>query len=444
MQDEARRGAVARRSGAVCTAALALGLAMPGLGACTPSKTPVTAPTTASSPSAPAPSTTPEPLPGLPTDDPATEWRRYSVLRWADGTEVVGEMLDTGTARRAGPDALTVLRRIEAPKDRLLRVADVAEDGSALVLESSRREYDDDGVVVPGSVVPTVVRLVGPQGSRVLAGESDRVEDVFSGLLVSDGAAVWFGQDAEPGATDDMTSNVYRAPAGRSTGVRIDVPDGIRGVLDDGLVLGDGTFRAWDGTTRDLGLPQLDNAGVAPVVCERDVCPLVLQKVEMPDDDSPSDGSAPGSTVRAHLSYVEDGALTPVLTIEGSGTLVAAYDRWLVVSVAGPDFSARTWIIDTANRTARYVDGMLEVAVAGSRLVWGSEPTWSVEDNEPLAGTADLHVLDLPTGDLARIIVGDAVVRPVAEGDVIAWAPYGDNVAPGHAAVVARLGEDVP
>ena len=353
-------------------------------------------------------------------------------------------MLDTGTARRAGPDALTVVRRIEAPKDRMLRVVDVAADGSALVAESSEREYDDDGVVVPGSVVPTVVRLVGPQGSRILAGESERVEDVFSGLLVSDGAAVWFGQDAEPGATDDMTPNVYRAPAGRSTGVRIDVPAGIRGVLDDGLVLGDGTFRAWDGTTHDLGLPKLDDAGVAQVVCERDVCPLVLQKLEMRDHDSSQYEIAPGSTARAHLSYVEDGEITPVLTIEGSGSLVAAYDRWLVVHVAGPDFSTRTWIIDTANRTARYVDGMPEVVVAGSRLVWASAPTWTGDGTEARAGTGDLHVLDLPTGDLARIIVGDAVVRPVAEGDVIGWVPYGDDFAPGRAAVVARLGEDVP
>ncbi|MBD9698612.1 hypothetical protein IGS67_03765 [Flavimobilis sp. GY10621] len=428
----------------MCTAALALSLAMPGLAACTPSKPPLTAPTTASSPSAPAPSTPPDPLPGLPTDAPATEWRRYSVLRWADGTEVVGEMLDTGTARRAGPDALTVVRRIETPKDRMLTVIDVAADGSALVTESSEREYDDDGAVVPGSVVPTVVRLVGPQGSRVLVGEHRRLEDVYSGRLVRDGAAVWIGQDVEPGTTDDMTSNAYRAPAGRSTGVRIDVPDGIRGVLDDGLVLGDGTFRAWDGKTRNLGLPQLDNAGVAPVVCERDVCPLVLQKFEMPDDNSPSDGSAPGSTVRAHLSYVEDGEITPVLTIEGSGSLVAAYDRWLVVHVAGPDFSIRTWIIDTANRTARYVDGMPEVAVAGSRLVWGADPTWTGDGAVPLAGTGDLHVLDLPTGDLARIIVGDAIVSPVAEGDFIAWVPFGNDLAPGPAAVVARLGEDVP
>lgn len=88
----------------------------------------------------------------------------------------------------------------------------------------------------------------------------------------------------------------------------------------------------------------------------------------------------------------------------------------------------------------------LEVShtVAGSRLVWGSDPIWSVDGTEPLAGTGDLHVLDLPTGDLARIIVGDAIVSPVAEGDIIALVPFGDDLAPGRAAVVARLGEGAP
>lgn len=441
MQHEARRGGAARRSGAAWAAALALSLAMPGLAACTPSKPPVTPPTTTSSPkpsAAPSPVPQPDPPPDL---DPSEPLLTAAVLRWADGSEVDGIALDTGTARRASPGALTVLREIKAEKGRSLNILDIGADGAALVSEHREPEYRDDGSVVPGSVVSSVVRVVDGRHDRVLVSGAKHPEEVSLGLLARDGSAVWIASETRETSTVEYVHR-YRAPAGSARGVETDVPGDIVGMLDNGAVLSDGTFFSWDGTTRDLGLPAISSGSVLPVVCERDTCPLVVTEVDASDGLASVDDPT-GAGPRTVVSYLEDGALTPVLRLEGMAWVVAAYERWLVVDVYGGDFSSHVWLVDTENGRARYLVDAPAVALAGSRVVWGTSPSWSADDGGALSGTGDLHVLDLATGDLVRIILGEDVVRPVAEGDTLAWSRSNADGSVGRTGIVARLATDL-
>ena len=424
--------------GAVATLALA------ALVACTPSGPPDPTPT--ATPTTPAPSPTATPLlPGFPTDGgdpavPAVEPVRRATLRWADGTEVEGVPIDTGTALRAGPDALTVLERLTVPGDRSLAVLDVAADGTVLVAERGTADYDEDGNVVEGSAEPTVVRVVGPQGERVLTTDAEHPEDVYTGRLLADGSAVWFGIDV----TGAGRSRMYRAPAGSSRGVEVPDVEGAVVVLDDGVVLVDGTVRAWDGTTRDLGLPPLENTSVVPARCDDDPCPFVLSVIRG-DDVVLHDvgGGVVGMPAPADnevtVSLLEDGVLTHVVTIDGYGSAVAAYGSTIVVEVHDGGFDASTWILDVADRSARWISRTSNVALAGSRLVWGSLPsTWtglSPERNAP----SDLHTLDLATGELTRVLLDENVFWLQAAGDVIAWNRLGADGGAVPEAIVARL-----
>lgn len=430
-------GRTRRRHGRLAHVCALLGFAL-GLVACTPTPTP--APTTSSPTASDAPSPTPQPDPP-PDVDPSEPHLAATVLRWPDGSEVDGTALDTGTARRASPGALTVLREIKAEKGRSLNILDVGADGAVLVSERREPEYRDDGSVVPGSVVPAVVRVVDGQRDRVLASRAEHPEDVYLGRLAADGTAVWFGTEIRETSTVENV-HVYRAPAGSARGVEIDVPGDVAGVFDDGVVLGDGSFLSWDGTTQDLKLPAISTGSILPVVCERDECPRVLTEVDE-SDGLPSVDVPVMSSTRTVVSYLEDGAVTPALRIEGGGWVLAAYESWLVVAVYGVDFSSHVWLVDTENRRARRLVDVSGVALAGSRVVWGASSSWSTDVGAEHRGLGDLHVLDLATGDLVRIVVGEDVVWPVAEGGVIAWARSNTDGSVSRTGVVARLATDL-
>lgn len=452
MRSVGRSGTTGVRSRAVAAATM-FALAAGGLAACTPGTTPTATPV----PTAPAPpTTTPAPtdvpstdpgtdLPGFPTDWPTET--QAEPLRWVDGSEVVGTPLDTGTARRLGEGALTVLRELESPKGLSLNVMDVAADGTVLVSDVGEQVYveHDDGSTTFESSEGSVVRVVGPRGERVLTSPATKPEETYAGRLLPDGSVQWFGSALREASVNHM----YRAPAGSSRGVPVTGrgtgvdPESIVGVLDEGLVLRDGTLRAWDGTTRTLMEPVGEMSSVLPVGCAREECPLVRTDVTFDDDATIGDGYGAellGSTTRTAVSLVEDGASTPVLALAGMSQIVGAYEQWVVVQCFDLGAGDRTWIIDTKNRTARYLLGVTNVVVSGPRLVWGSSPRYDVS----AGATGDLHVLDLRTGDLGRIVLDEAVMWPTVSGDVVAWARQTADGSRGRTGVVARLGKDVP
>ncbi|QIK82542.1 hypothetical protein [Sanguibacter sp. HDW7] len=450
MRNVGRRGTTGARSRAVGAAAL-LALAAGGLAACTPAPTP-TAPTPVSTTPAPTvttdePSTDPETeipggvFPGFPTDEPTVE--PEEPLRWADGSEIEGTLLDTGTARRLGPDALTVLRELESPEGLSLNLLDVAVDGTVLVSDVGEQRYveREDGSVTVEATEGSVVRVVGPRGEKVLTSPSKEPEETYSGLLLPDGSAVWFGSLLEESAEN----HVYRAPAGSTKGAEVtggkdDGPDGFAGYLDDGIVLRDGRLRAWDGTTRTFIDPLGEGSGVQRAGCAREECPLIREDVTF--DDDAAEGDATGYLRPAHttVSFLEDGASTPVLTYGGGGSVVGAYEQWIVVANFSPESGHRTWILDTSNRTARYLADLPSFALAGPRLVWGTYQYNGELDDEG----GDVHVLDVRTGDLARIVVDEAVGWPRVAGDIVAWTRQAADGSLGRTGAVARFGKDVP
>lgn len=452
MRNVGRRGATAVRSRAVGAATL-LALAAGSLAACTPAPTP-TAPTPAPTPTAttPAPLTTQAPtdpgteipggvFPGFPTDEPTVE--PEEPLRWADGSEIVGTLLDTGTARRLGPDALTVLRELESPQGLSLNLLDVAADGTVLVSDVGEQRYveREDGSVNVEATEGSVVRVVGPRGEKVLTSPSKEPEEVYSGFLLPDGSAVWFGSLLEESAEN----HVYRAPAGSTKGAEItggkdDGPDGFAGYLDDGIVLRDGRLRAWDGTTRTFIDPLGEGSGVQRAGCAREECPLIREDVTF--DDDAAEGDATGYLRPAHttVSFLEGGVSTPVLKFGSMGSVIGAYEQWIVVATFSLESGHRTWILDTSNSTAHYLVDLPSIALAGPRLVWGTYQYNGELDDEG----GDVHVLDLPTGDLARIVLDEAVAWPYVDGDVIAWTRPAADGGMGRTGAVARFGKDVP
>jgi hypothetical protein len=153
--------------------------------------------------------------------------------------------------------------------------------------------------------------------------------------------------------------------------------------------------------------------------------------------------AGPGSPGRQSIERVASGRV-PELVLRRTGQEIAA----MAVDDGVLAFVTATWassggrieVVDTRTRTARTTPlagsgRSTSLALCDGRL------HWSEAAMDGLGATVPTFVLDVSSGDLARIDVDDAFGGPFCSGDRLAWRQLGSGVDASASTVVVRWNE---
>ncbi|WP_315098790.1 hypothetical protein [uncultured Cellulomonas sp.] len=389
------------------------------------------------------------PLPppeALPTDAPTSAPAATdSSLRWADGSTITSEPIDVDAARAAVPGSdFEVVSTVPpgSTADGYLIPIRLTTDGRAVTARVPAGMSDPD----PWLAAPMTVGLLDGATFTPFAPAApiagDHPRQAFD-ASAAEGLTAWLETDSTQAGTPRW--RVFSAgPDGRATLVARAEELGDGGTSGAGSTMIARGRVYWTAGTpgrSDVYSRAADGSGPLVVVAAGVSQPasssrgVAVVRSERTDPSVP-----PGAT---SIELVVDGQQPQVLVTRsgppGSAVVQLAADRELLafVAITSGDSGGRLFVVDAAARTARTIalrgsGREASIALCDGRL------QWSEADGQGAGTSAPTFVLDVVSGELARIDVDHAYTGAMCSGRYLAWKQLDAAAGTSASTVVAR------
>ncbi|KQY47409.1 hypothetical protein [Cellulomonas sp. Root137] len=367
------------------------------------------------------------------------------LLRWADGSPVASDPVDIATARLAVPGTdYEVVYTVPSGRvdDGHLVPMRLRADGRAVAAQVPTDSFDGG----PWLTAPTTMGVLdGAAFTPFVAAQpvpGDHPRQAFD-ASVADGIAAWLESDSTGVGTPRW--RVFAAgPDGRATLVARAEDIGAGGTSMAGSTAvwrGRVYWAAGEPGQRDVYSRAADGSGplvaVATGVAQPTASSSGIDVVRSEVDDP---AVAPGE---ASVERVVDGDQPRVLVrwsgVPGSAVVQLVADGEVVAFVATTpgQSGGQVHVVDTRARTARTVTlhgsgREASLALCDGRL------QWSEADAQGPGTAVPTYVLDLVSGDLARIDVDRAFAGALCGGRYLAWNQLDAAAGSSASTVVAR------